>query len=138
MKDTIKIIFIALPFAWISSVSLPYLNQLGFGVWLVENLSIRGYWPVSIAFYVEDFFSALITSTPFIGLIFLLTEKNKPVTTTVTISAYMLFTFLLCFQKESLTGCIFTLVQSANIAVYGVIILLFSLLNKFFSPNKLV
>lgn len=136
MKDTVKIFIIALPFSWFASISLPFLHQLGLGVWLVETLSIRGYWPVSVAFYVEDLLSAAITALPFIGLVFFLTAKNKPTTTTATLFAYMFFTFLLCFQKESLTACLFTLVQSANIAVYAAIILLFSLLKIKFGQGE--
>ncbi len=49
------------------------------------------------------------------------------------ILCYALFTFLLCFQKEHLTACLFTLLQSANIAVYVAIFLLFEVLGKWFS-----
>lgn len=136
MKEAIKIFLIALPFAWLAPYSINFLNQFGFGIWLVETLSIRGFWPVSIAFYIEDLISALITLIPYIGLIYFFIPNKKPLTVTLTVVAYMLFTFLFLFQKESFTASFFTMLQSANIAAYLAIIGTFALMDKIFRKNK--
>lgn len=135
MKDIIKIFLIALPFSSLASYGLNFINQLGLGVWLVESLSIRGFWPVSIAFYVEDIISALITVIPYVGLIYYFVRNKKLLTITTAIIAYILFTFLFLYQKESLTGSFFTLMQSENIAVYVAIIPIFILVDSIFN-NK--
>ena len=130
MKDIAKILLIALPFSWLASVSIGFLSQLGLGVWLVDTLSLRGYWPVTIIFYAEDIFNALLTVIPYVVLIYFFVRNTKPLTVATAILGYILFTFLLCFYKEHLTACIFTLVQSANIAVYVSIMMVFAFIEK--------
>ena len=134
MKNTIKILLLALPFSWLASVVLPFFNQLGLGFWLIEQLSIAGYWPVNIVFYSESFFSALLLMAPYVLVIVWLVSVNTNKYTNIitAILAYALFIFLLCFQKEHLTACLFTLVQSNHIAVYLAIFVLFEVSMKFF------
>jgi hypothetical protein len=137
MKDTAKILLIALPFSWFAGISISYLGQLGIGIWLLDTLSIKGYWPVTLIFYVEDFLNALLTVIPYVGLIYFSVSNNKLLTVTTSIFAYVLFTFLLCYHKEQhLTPCLFTLVQSAHIAVYAAIIVVFALFDGIWGKSK--
>ncbi len=124
MKDTIKIFSLALPFAFLASISLPFFNQLGGGFWLIEQLSIQGYWPVNIVFYIEYFFSAVLTTLIYAAAIIFLVPRYRYLNTLTAILAYALFTFLLCFRQEHLTACLFTLLQGTHIAVYIAIFLL--------------
>ncbi len=130
IKNLIKTLLIALPFTWLASHILLLLNNLEWGVWLVETLSVQGYWPVTIAFYLEDFFIALILGLPYVALVLWLIPHNHYATMITSVLAYALFTFLLCFQKEHLTACLFTLLQSSNITMYLAIVLLFELLSR--------
>lgn len=137
MKDTAKILLIALPLSWLIGISLNFLSQLGLGIWLVDSLSLRGYWPVTIIFYAEDFFNALLSVIPYIGLVYFFVPNKKPLTVATAILAYMLFTFLFCFHKEQhLTPCIFTLVQSANVTVYAAIYIVFALLDSIWGKSQ--
>ena len=77
MKDTAKILLIALPFSWLIGISISFSSQLGLGIWLVDSLSIRGYWPVTITFYAEDFFNALLSVMPYIGLVYFFVPNKK-------------------------------------------------------------
>ena len=135
MKNVLKILILALPFAWFASISLPFLNGLGVGVTLVDVLSIKGYWAVTLIFYFEEFISALLVTTPYAALVLLLVKRNTALVTATAIVGYALFTFLLCFQKEHLTPCLFTLVQSANVSVYAAIFVLLSVFDKVFSQQ---
>ena len=136
MKQLAKIFLIAIPFAWLASISLSFFSQLGLGTWLVDSLSIRGYWPVSITFYAEEFFSALLTMIPYVGLVYFFVRNNRALTVATAIFAYMFFTLLFIFQKESLTASIFTLVQSANLSVYAAIFLLFAVFDSIWGQRK--
>ena len=138
MKDTIKILLIALPFSLITTYCITFIKQLGFGSWLVESLSIRGFWPVSIAFYIEDFLSALITIIPYVGLVYFLVKNKRFLTIFTSIMAYIIFTFLFLFlyQNESVTGTFYTLIQSSYMSVYLAIISMFLLIEKVFIPKK--
>ena len=136
MKNTIIILLSALPFSWLASIVLSLLNQLGLGFWLIENLSISGYWPVNIVFYIESFLSALLVVAPYVLVILWLVPANKYGNVITAILAYVLFTFLLCFQKEHLTACLFTLVQSSHIAVYLAIFILFEISLKFLPKGR--
>ena len=136
MKDIAKILLIAIPFAWLATISLNFLSQLGLGSLLVDSLSIRGYWPVTLTFYAEEFLYAFLTVIPYVGLIYFFVPNKKPLTVVTAIIAYILFTFLFCFQKEHLTPCIFTLVQSAHIAVYAAIIIVFLLVDSIWGKRE--
>ena len=137
MKDIAKILLIAIPFAWLATISLNFLSQLGLGSLLVDSLSIRGYWPVTLTFYAEEFLYAFLTVIPYVGLIYFFVPNKKPLTVVTAIIAYILFTFLFCFQKEQhLTPCLFTLVQSAHIAVYAAIMIVFSFLGSVWGRGK--
>ncbi len=130
MKDSIIIFSIALPFSWLSPHVLNFFKQFGLGVWLVESVALRGYWPVSIAFYVEDFVGALLMVIPYIGLVYFLVQNTKYRTAATAVFAYMLFSFLLYSQRESFTGSLYTLMQSSNVAVYVAIFLVCALLQN--------
>ena len=136
MKDMAKIFLIALPFSWLASIALPFLNQLGIGIWMVETFSIRGYWPVNFAFYMDDLLAALLVTAPYVGMIFLFIPNNKFLTVSTALFAYMLFTFLLCIQVESIKACFYTLLQSADVAVYAAIMMMFTVLSYVWEQRK--
>lgn len=137
MKDIAKILLITLPFSWLAAISLSFLSQLGLGSWLVDSLSIRGYWPVTLTFYAEDFLNALLTVTPYVGLVYFFLPNKKPLTVATAIFGYILFTFLFCFYTEQhLTPCLFTLVQSAHIAIYAAIIVVFAFVDSVWGREK--
>jgi hypothetical protein len=132
IKDNMKIIILALPFAWLASIILPFFHALGWSIWIVETLNIQGYWPINIVFYAENLLIALITAMPYVGIIFLLMSNKKHLHIITAVLSYSLFTFLLCFQQEHLTACFFTLVQSIHIALYLAIFLLFKTIGRAF------
>ena len=138
MKDVAKILLIALPFSWLAGISLGFLSELSLGLWLVDSTSIRGYWPITLIFYAEDFLNALLTVIPYVGLVYFFVPNKKPLTVATSIFGYILFTFLFCFHKEQhITPCLFTLVQSAHIAVYAAIIVVFALVDSVWDKSKL-